>query len=99
LWILLHSDQGIVKRGVVGNVACLNRLDGKVNNSVVFVCLGSWCHFTDEQLRELALGLEDSGKNFLWVIRISDDMLLDWMPEKWEERIASRGLICWLEQS
>jgi UDP-glucoronosyl and UDP-glucosyl transferase len=87
------DNQGIVKRGGDGDVACLNWLDGKENGSVVFVCFGSWCHFTGEQLRELALGLEDSGKNFLWVIRTSDDVVLDWMPEKWEQRIGSRGLI------
>lgn len=87
------DNQGIVKRGGDGDVACLNWLDGKEKGSVVFVCFGSWCHFTSKQLLELALGLEDSGNNFLWVVRGGDDVSLDWMPEKWEERISPRGLV------
>ncbi|KAF3322877.1 anthocyanin 3'-O-beta-glucosyltransferase-like protein [Carex littledalei] len=88
-----EDDQGIVKRGGDGDVACLNWLDGKEMGSVVFVCFGSWCHFTCAQLRELAHGLEDSGKNFLWVVRGGEDATFEWMPEKWEERIGLRGLV------
>ncbi|CAL4908930.1 unnamed protein product [Urochloa decumbens] len=40
-------------------------------------------------LRELALGLEASGKSFLWVIRADT-----WMPpEGWKERVGDRGMV------
>ncbi|KAJ1699465.1 hypothetical protein LUZ63_007977 [Rhynchospora breviuscula] len=87
------DDQRIVKRGGNGNTVCLDWLDGKEKGSVVYVCFGSWCHFTITQLSELAFGLEESGKNFLWVVRGGEDEKFGWIPERWEERIRSRGLI------
>ncbi|KAJ4753504.1 Glycosyltransferase [Rhynchospora pubera] len=87
------DDQRIVKRGGNGHTACLDWLDGKEKGSVVYVCFGSWCHFTKAQLCELAFGLEESGKNFLWVVRGGEDEEFGWIPERWEERVRSRGLI------
>ncbi|KAJ3673304.1 hypothetical protein LUZ60_006678 [Juncus effusus] len=87
------DTQGAASRGGYGDVACLDWLDGKEEGSVVFVCFGSWCRFTVEQLRELALGLENSGRNFLWVVRGDQNRKDDWMPEGWEKRVESRGLI------
>ncbi|OEL23227.1 7-deoxyloganetin glucosyltransferase, partial [Dichanthelium oligosanthes] len=49
--------------------ACLDWLDGKRPNSVVFVSFGSIVKLTDEQLVELAWGMANSGYEFLWVIR------------------------------
>ena len=49
--------------------ACLDWLDGKRPNSVVFASFGSLVKLTCEQLVELAWGLASSGYDFLWVIR------------------------------
>ena len=49
--------------------ACLDWLDGRRPNSVVFVSFGSLVKPTGEQLAELAWGLASSGYEFLWVIR------------------------------
>ncbi|RLN07307.1 7-deoxyloganetin glucosyltransferase-like [Panicum miliaceum] len=49
--------------------ACLDWLDGKRPNSVVFASFGSLVKLTSEQLAELAWGLASSGYEFLWVIR------------------------------
>ncbi|KAG2636648.1 hypothetical protein PVAP13_2NG416303, partial [Panicum virgatum] len=49
--------------------ACLDWLDGKRTNSVVFASFGSLVKLTGEQLAELAWGLASSGYEFLWVIR------------------------------
>ncbi|KAJ3699970.1 hypothetical protein LUZ61_003675 [Rhynchospora tenuis] len=87
------DNQGIVTRGGYGNMACLDWLDSKEKGSVVYVCFGSWCHFTKAQLYELAFGLEDSGKNFLWVARGGEDEKFNCLPERWEERVGSRGLV------
>jgi len=51
------------------NRACLDWLDGKHPNSVVFASFGSLVKLTHQQLVELAWGLANSGYEFLWVIR------------------------------
>jgi UDP-glucoronosyl and UDP-glucosyl transferase len=81
------------KRADQGNKDCLGWLNKMPKRSVVFICFGSWCNFSADQLHELAMGLEESGKNFLWVVRDDKDLLEKWMPEGWEERVKSRGLV------
>ncbi|XP_039144869.1 scopoletin glucosyltransferase-like [Dioscorea cayenensis subsp. rotundata] len=82
---------------------CMRWLEKKEVGSVVFVCFGSWCYFEDEQLRELALGLEGSGMDFIWVVRGGDDenVKMEWMPEGWEERVKEKGLVVkgWVPQA
>ncbi|KAL5563918.1 hypothetical protein UlMin_033665 [Ulmus minor] len=48
---------------------CLEWLDSKEPNSVVYVNFGSNIFMTPEQLVELAWGLANSEKAFLWIIR------------------------------
>ena len=70
-------------------VVCLKWLDTKEEHWVVFVCFGSWCHFTVEQLQEMAVGLEVSGRAFLWAVKgTTEDAAKaeEWMPKRWEER-------------
>ncbi|KAJ1278298.1 hypothetical protein BS78_04G069500 [Paspalum vaginatum] len=49
--------------------ACLSWLDAQPARSVVYVAFGSFTMFDARQFRELALGLERSGRPFLWVVR------------------------------
>ncbi|CAN6284311.1 unnamed protein product [Urochloa humidicola] len=73
---------------VGGSSSCIDWLDRMPSQSVLFLCFGSLTHFSDAQLVELALGLEASGKPFLWVVR--DDK---WAPpEGWVERVEGRGM-------
>ncbi|RXH90237.1 hypothetical protein DVH24_032594 [Malus domestica] len=44
-------------------------LDDQPPKSVVFLCFGSSGSFDEAQLREIAVGLEKSGKKFLWSVR------------------------------
>ena len=44
-------------------------LDDQPDSSVVFLCFGSCGNFDVAQLREIALGLEQSGHRFLWSVR------------------------------
>jgi UDP:flavonoid glycosyltransferase YjiC (YdhE family) len=68
---------------------CIEWLDRKPARSVVYLCFGSLAHVSKPQLRELALGLEASGKPFLWVVRSEA-----WVPpEGWEERVGDRGMV------
>ncbi|XP_057802725.1 UDP-glycosyltransferase 83A1-like [Salvia miltiorrhiza] len=49
--------------------SCLTWLDSKPPKSVIYVSFGSLAVFSQQQLDELALGLEMSGRAFLWVVR------------------------------
>ncbi|KAL6839216.1 hypothetical protein ACP4OV_030888 [Aristida adscensionis] len=72
-----------------GESPCVRWLDTKPSCSVVFVCFGTYAAISEEQLRELALGLEASGKPFLWVLRAAG-----WSPPAgWEERVGERGML------
>ncbi|KAG6492133.1 scopoletin glucosyltransferase-like [Zingiber officinale] len=70
---------------------CLSWLSVQAPRSVVYACFGSWCRFTNEQLREMAQGLEASGRPFLWVVREEDGQ--EWMPQGFEQRVEGRGLV------
>lgn len=74
---------------------CLKWLDSKSRNSVLYVCFGSFCKFPSEQLHEIAMGLEASGQQFIWVVKkgTNDKETEDWMPEGFEERMIDKGLI------
>ncbi|XP_019189106.1 PREDICTED: anthocyanidin 3-O-glucosyltransferase 2-like [Ipomoea nil] len=52
----------------------LEWLDDQPEGSVVFLCFGSEGYFPEEQVKEIAIALERSGKRFLWTLRC--------MPEK-----------------
>ncbi|MQM13482.1 hypothetical protein Taro_046407 [Colocasia esculenta] len=71
---------------------CLRWLDTQAAASVLYVCFGSLCRFTRDQLREIALGLEFSGHPFLWVFRDIDGAE-EALPEGFEERNRGRGLV------
>ncbi|KAL6839238.1 hypothetical protein ACP4OV_030910 [Aristida adscensionis] len=68
---------------------CIDWLDTRAAKSVVYLCFGSLTHVSEAQLRELALGLEASGKPFLWVVREKT-----WRPsEEWKQRVGDRGMV------
>nr|GMD90392.1 scopoletin glucosyltransferase-like [Ipomoea batatas] len=46
----------------------LKWLDTKKPTSVIYVCFGSMSHFIPSQLHEIAVGLEASGQQFIWVV-------------------------------
>jgi UDP:flavonoid glycosyltransferase YjiC (YdhE family) len=76
---------------------CTDWLDSKPDRSVVYLCFGSLAPVSDAQLHELALGLEASGKSFMWVVRTEN-----WSPpEGWEERVGDRGKLvtAWAPQT
>ncbi|KAJ0961458.1 hypothetical protein J5N97_000076 [Dioscorea zingiberensis] len=99
--VALCDEQGKAGRGGGESEAarenrerCMRWLGGKEAGSVLFVCFGSWCYFEDEQLREMALGLEASGMEFLWVVRgdHGEHVKTEWMSEGWEERVKGKGV-------
>ncbi|KAH6817737.1 hypothetical protein C2S51_001340 [Perilla frutescens var. frutescens] len=79
---------------------CLKWLDKQGKNSVIFVSFGSTCSLSDEQISEIAVGLERSGQKFIWVVREADrgnvfegDVRRAPLPQGYEETIRGRGLI------
>lgn len=71
-------------------------LNKKEECSTIFVSFGTECCLTKEEIVELALGLELSMVNFIWVIRllITDETdVSEVLPEGFLERIWNRGII------
>ncbi|CAL1398221.1 unnamed protein product [Linum trigynum] len=82
---------------------CISWLDEKEENSIIYVCLGSICNLSSVQLIELALGLEASEKEFVWVIRETEKTkeLFEWMTDEgFEERVSGKGMVIrgWVPQ-
>jgi len=47
---------------------CLKWLENQTSNTVLYVSFGSACTSSQQEINELALGLELSGQKFLWVL-------------------------------
>ncbi|PQQ08346.1 UDP-glucose flavonoid 3-O-glucosyltransferase 7 [Prunus yedoensis var. nudiflora] len=76
---------------------CLKWLNSKTPNSVVYVSFGSVIKFGDAQLLEIALGLEASGQQFIWVVKkekSDEGKKEDWLPEGFEKRVEGRERTC-----
>jgi len=87
-----------VQRGKEASIhghECLEWLNSKEPNSVVYVCFGSMANFNDSQLMEIAMGLEASQQQFIWVVKKekSDGRKEEWLPEGFEKRVEGKGLI------
>ncbi|KAK9676571.1 hypothetical protein RND81_11G086000 [Saponaria officinalis] len=80
---------------------CLEWLDKQEKDSVIYVSFGSTTVMTDEQIRELALGLEHSGHKFIWVLKNADRVnvftedgtSVPQLPEGYENRVKDRGMV------
>jgi UDP-glucosyl transferase 73C len=79
----------------VDEARCLRWLDSMKAGSVIFVSFGSLACTEPRQLVELGLGLEASGKPFVWVIKAGDRLpeVEEWLAEGFEERVEDRGMI------
>jgi hypothetical protein len=80
---------------------CVERLDLHCPDSVLYISFGSQNTIGVSQMMELAIGLEDSGVSFIWVIRppigfdLKSEFRAEWLPEGFEERMreSKRGLL------
>ncbi|KAF3445095.1 hypothetical protein FNV43_RR14788 [Rhamnella rubrinervis] len=73
---------------------CIEWLDTKPQNSVVYVNFGSVVVLSPQQLVEFGMGLADSKHTFLWVIR--PDLVVGGsvvLPPEFVSQIKERGLI------
>ena len=80
---------------------CIEWLDLQGPDSVLYISFGSQNTIGLSQMMELAIGLEDSGVSFIWVIRppigfdLKSEFKAEWLPEGFEERMkqSKRGLL------
>ncbi|XP_027367323.1 UDP-glycosyltransferase 91A1-like [Abrus precatorius] len=72
-------------------------LDKQARGSVVYVAFGSEAKPSQEEVTEIALGLEKSKLPFFWALRLQrgpwDPHVLR-LPEGFEERTQGRGVVC-----
>ncbi|MCL7039493.1 hypothetical protein MKW94_012834 [Papaver nudicaule] len=82
------------------DINCLNWLDQQPAKSVVYVAFGSFTVFDKQQFHELALGLENAGQPFLWVVRpdLTEGSTPSY-PHGFQERVAHKGrMVGWAPQ-
>ncbi|PON53913.1 UDP-glucuronosyl/UDP-glucosyltransferase [Parasponia andersonii] len=80
---------------------CLEWLDKQEPKSVIYVSFGTTTTFTDEQVEQLALGLEQSEIKFIWVLRDADkgdvfdgvEVKKFELPKGYEKRVESTGIV------
>ncbi|KAM7481184.1 hypothetical protein LguiB_005767 [Lonicera macranthoides] len=79
---------------------CLDWLDQQELRSVIYVSFGTTVSMTDEEIKELAMGLERSEQKFLWVLRDADkgdifegEVRRYELPEGYEERVEGVGMV------
>ncbi|XP_073269477.1 mogroside I-E synthase-like isoform X1 [Primulina huaijiensis] len=76
--------------------ACIEWLDSKETNSVLYVSFGSAVSLQKEQMEELAFGLALSNCNFLWVVRSSEENKL---PPAFVLNLSDKGFVVeWCSQ-
>ncbi|XP_021818431.1 UDP-glycosyltransferase 92A1-like [Prunus avium] len=80
---------------------CLEWLHQHASDSVIYISFGSQNTISETQMKELAIGLEESGRAFIWVIRppvgfdLKGEFREVWLPQGFEERMnkSKQGLL------
>ncbi|KAM7255172.1 hypothetical protein ACFE04_020413 [Oxalis oulophora] len=80
---------------------CFEWLDKKPPNSVVLVSFGTTTTLSDQQINQIAIGLKQSDKNFIWVLRDADkgnifsdgEVRKAVLPEGYEDSVKEKGVI------
>ncbi|KAG5017871.1 hypothetical protein JHK82_023571 [Glycine max] len=98
---IIQTEQSSESKGS----ECVRWLEKQRPNSVLHVSFGSGCTLSQQQLNELAFGLELSGQNFLWVLKApndsadcayvvaSNDDPLKFLPNGFLERTKGHGYV------
>lgn len=86
------------KQPTIDEQSCLNWLNSKKPNSVLYISFGSVARVPMKQLKEIAYGLEASDQSFIWVvgkILNSSKNEKDWVLDEFERRMKEmdKGMI------
>lgn len=75
-------------------------LEKQKSNSVLYVSFGTEAFLSQEDVTELAFGLEQSEIPFLWILRTSHWNESEMLPAGFKERVKGRGLVHegWISQ-
>lgn len=75
-------------------------LEKQKSNSVLYVSFGTEAFLSQEDVTELAFGLEQSEIPFLWILRTSHRNESEMLPAGFKERVKGRGLVHegWISQ-
>ncbi|PIN09068.1 UDP-glucuronosyl and UDP-glucosyl transferase [Handroanthus impetiginosus] len=94
------DDVGPTERGGSSSISASeisSWLDTCQDHTVVYVCFGSQAVLTNDQMKELALGLEKSGVKFILSVKGAtkghDQGKYGSIPLGFEDRVAGRGLL------
>ncbi|KAL3819772.1 hypothetical protein ACJIZ3_005677 [Penstemon smallii] len=97
---ILPTKLSLANKSDDGKFKCLEWFDKQEAKSVIYVSFGTTISLSDEQIEELALGLEQSKKRFLWVLRDADkgnvfdgELRRAKLPEGFEERVKEVGIV------
>lgn len=88
--VVSHSRTG--KEFGISPESCIEWLNLHKPSSVLYISFGSESAISTSNMKELALGLEKSGKSFIWVLRppsefdIKSDFRSEWLPDGFVER-------------
>ncbi|XVE75106.1 hypothetical protein DITRI_Ditri12bG0070300 [Diplodiscus trichospermus] len=75
---------------------CMEWLETKPSQSVVYVSFGSMVSLSEEQMEEIAQGLKESNLHFLWVVRDSEQKKL---PKWFLDLTKEKGMVVtWCNQ-
>ncbi|XP_059461850.1 UDP-glycosyltransferase 90A1-like [Corylus avellana] len=87
--LFLYDDQMEGGGNYYEEIDSFLKLHEQEEKSVIYVAFGSQADLSDTQLDELAYSLEQSGENYIWVVR----------SKTWDPPIIGRGLITkeWVE--
>ena len=87
---------------------CLKWLNAQEPNTVMYISFGTTVSMEDKQIEEIALGLKQSGKKFIWVLRDADNkgdvfnavVKRPQLPDGFEERVKGMGMVVreWVPQ-
>nr|AAM09516.1 putative glucosyltransferase [Phaseolus lunatus] len=81
--------------------SCMEWLDKQEPSSVIYISFGTTTALRDEQIQQIATGLEQSKQKFIWVLRDADKGdIFDGseakryeLPKGFEERVEGMGLV------
>ncbi|CAK9325546.1 unnamed protein product [Citrullus colocynthis] len=75
-------------------------LEKQKSNSVLYVSFGTEAFLSQEDVTELAFGLEQSEIPFLWILRTSHRNESEMLPAGFKERVKGQGLVHegWISQ-